>query len=211
MTITTAEYKAAIEAKIAAATGATSLKDLTLIKTNADLWLLNNDGGSITGYASLEALIQDKQDGLTGSSTLNDVSFVGVSAFPPEPPQQAQSSVYSPDEFFFGSIPSGSSGTLLTITPELDECVCLHVLYAVSANQGNTQVEFGTRTLIAASQLTHIGDTSTVSNRFSIGNAGNSSVLASIVGRVGEALMIKRTSGSTSQNINYCYSIGRLI
>lgn len=82
MTITTAEYKAAIEAKIAAANGATALKDLTLIKTNADLWLLNNSGGSITGYASLESLIQDKQDDLTVSSTLNDVSFVGVAAFP---------------------------------------------------------------------------------------------------------------------------------
>lgn len=83
MTITTAEYKAAIEAKIAAASGATSLKDLTLIKTNADLWLLNNDGGTITGYASLEALIQDYQDDLTGGSTSIDLSFVGVSAFPP--------------------------------------------------------------------------------------------------------------------------------
>jgi hypothetical protein len=83
MTITTAEYKAAIEAKIAAASGATSLKDLTLIKTNADLWLLNNDGGSITGYASLEALIQDYQDDLTVGSASIDLSLVGVSAFPP--------------------------------------------------------------------------------------------------------------------------------
>lgn len=85
MTITTAQYKAAIEAKIAAANGSTTLKDLSLIKTNADLWLLNNPAGSISGYATLEGLIQTIQNALTSSSTLNDVSFVGVSAFPPQP------------------------------------------------------------------------------------------------------------------------------
>jgi len=85
MTITTAQYKAAIEAKIAAATGATALKDLTLIKTNADLWLLNNDGGTITGYATLEGLIQTKQNALAVGSSNTDLSLVGVSAFPKQP------------------------------------------------------------------------------------------------------------------------------
>ncbi len=83
MPITTAQYKAAVEAKIAAATGSTSLDDLTLIKSNADLWLQNNSGGSITGYATLESLIQTKQNALTGSSTLDDITLTGVSAFPP--------------------------------------------------------------------------------------------------------------------------------
>lgn len=83
MAITTVQYKASIEAKIAAATGSTSLDDLTLIKSNADLWLKNNSGGSITGYSSLEALIQTKQNALTGSSTLDDITLTGVSAFPP--------------------------------------------------------------------------------------------------------------------------------
>ena len=83
MAITTAQYKAAVEAKIAAATGSTSLDDLTLIKSNADLWLQNNPGGSITGYSSLESLIQTKQNALTGSSTLDDITLTGVSAFPP--------------------------------------------------------------------------------------------------------------------------------
>lgn len=82
MAITTAQYKAAVEAKIAAATSGTSLDDLTLLKSNADLWLLNNPGGTITGYSSLEALIQTKQNALTGSSTLDDITLTGVSAFP---------------------------------------------------------------------------------------------------------------------------------
>jgi hypothetical protein len=82
MSITTAQYKAAVEAKISAATSGTSLDDLTLIKSNADLWLLNNPGGSITGYSSLESLIQTKQNALTGSSTLDDITLTGVSAFP---------------------------------------------------------------------------------------------------------------------------------
>lgn len=83
MPITTAQLKAAIEAKIAAATGSTSLEDLTLIKNNADTWLLNNSGGTITGYASLEALIQSKQDALTGSSTIDDVTLTSAAVFPP--------------------------------------------------------------------------------------------------------------------------------
>lgn len=83
MPITTAQYKAAVEAKIAAATGATSLDDLTLIKSNADLWLRNNSSGTIAGYAALEALIQAKQDTLTGGSTLDDISLAGMAALPP--------------------------------------------------------------------------------------------------------------------------------
>lgn len=82
MPITTAQLKAAIEAKIAAATGSTSLEDLTLIKNNADTWLLNNSGGTITDYASLETLIQSKQNALTGSSTLDDITLTSASAFP---------------------------------------------------------------------------------------------------------------------------------
>lgn len=83
MSITTAQYKAAVEAKIAAATSGTSLEDLTLIKSNADLWLYNNPGGSITGFSALEGLIQTKQNALTGSSTLDDITLTGASAFPP--------------------------------------------------------------------------------------------------------------------------------
>lgn len=81
MAITTAQYKAAIEAKIAAATGSTALEDLALIKNNADLWLQYNPTGTITGYSSLEGLIQTKQNALTGSSTLDDITLAGVSAF----------------------------------------------------------------------------------------------------------------------------------
>lgn len=83
MPITTAQLKAAIEAKIAASTGSTSLEDLTLIKNNADLWLRNNSGDTITGYASLETLIQSKQNALTGSSTIDDITLTSASAFPP--------------------------------------------------------------------------------------------------------------------------------
>lgn len=82
MTITTAQYKAEIEARIAAANSGTTLDDLTLVKNNADLWLRNNQGGSITGYASLESLIQTKQNALSGSSTLDDITLVGAAAFP---------------------------------------------------------------------------------------------------------------------------------
>lgn len=83
MPITTAQLKAAIEAKIAAANGSTSLEDLTLIKNNADTWLANNSGGTITGYASLETLIQTKQNALTGSSTIDDVTLTSAAVFPP--------------------------------------------------------------------------------------------------------------------------------
>jgi hypothetical protein len=86
MPITTVQYKAAIEAKIAAATGSTSSKDLTLIKTNADLWLLNNPSGSITGYASLEALIQTKQGALAVGTSNTELSLVGAAAFPQKEP-----------------------------------------------------------------------------------------------------------------------------
>lgn len=84
MPITTAQLKTAIEAKIAAASGSTSLEDLTLIKNNADTWLANNSGGTITGYASLETLIQTKQNALTGSSTLDDITLTSASVFPPQ-------------------------------------------------------------------------------------------------------------------------------
>lgn len=83
MAITTVEYKAAIEAKIASYTSGTPLTELAITKSNADLWLANNSGGSITGYAALEALIQTKQNALTGSSTLTDISLTGTSAYLP--------------------------------------------------------------------------------------------------------------------------------
>jgi hypothetical protein len=88
MPITTAQLKAAIEAKIAAANGSTTLEDLTLLKANADLWLLNN-AGTITGYASLEALIQTRQNALTGSSSVDDISYTSASAFPVRAPVPA--------------------------------------------------------------------------------------------------------------------------
>lgn len=84
MAITTTNIKAAIEAKIAAATGSTPLEDLTIIKSDADLWLRNNSGGSITGYATLESLIQTKENALTGSSTLDDITLAAVAAYPPQ-------------------------------------------------------------------------------------------------------------------------------
>lgn len=83
MTLTTAQLKAAIEAKIAAATGATTLEDLTLIKRLADTWLANNSGGSIAGYSSLVSLLQTRQNALTGSSTIDDITLTSASAFPP--------------------------------------------------------------------------------------------------------------------------------
>ena len=84
MAITTTNIKAAIEAKIAAATGLTPLEDLTIIKSDADLWLRNNSGGSITGYATLESLIQTKENALTGASTLDDITLAAVAAYPPQ-------------------------------------------------------------------------------------------------------------------------------
>lgn len=82
MTLTTAQLKAAIEAKIAAASGSTTLEDLTIIKRLADTWLANNSGGSITGYSSLVSLLQARQNALTGSSTLDEMVLAGVAAFP---------------------------------------------------------------------------------------------------------------------------------
>lgn len=85
MAITTSQAKAALEAKIAAATGSTTLEDLTVLKVAADGWLNGNPGGSITGYTTLEGLIQTKQNALTGSSSVDDISFALVSADPSLP------------------------------------------------------------------------------------------------------------------------------
>jgi photosystem II stability/assembly factor-like uncharacterized protein len=93
MPITTAQYKAAIEAKIAAANGSTTLRDLTLIKTNADLWLSNNPTGSIAGYATLEGLIQTIQNSLGVGSSNVDLSLAGVAAFPQKNPTPSMSHV----------------------------------------------------------------------------------------------------------------------
>lgn len=92
MAITTTNLKAAIEAKIAAATSGTSLEDLTVIKADADLFI-KSTSTAITGYASLEALIQTKENALTGSSTLDDITLTGVAAFPPAASSGGGSSV----------------------------------------------------------------------------------------------------------------------
>lgn len=85
MTILTTQAKAALEAKIAAANGSTTLEDLTALKVVADGWLNYNPGSTITGYATLEGLIQTRQNALTGSSTLDDISFAIAAAGPALP------------------------------------------------------------------------------------------------------------------------------
>ena len=113
-----------------------------------------------------------------------------------------------------GSISSGNTGTLVTLTPPSGQRVRLtHLSTTSGSTQAGISVAVGSNTLINA--LTVSGGTPNAASRFSLGNfqpyaAGDPPFgnYKQFTGKVGEALTIVKNAGNTSQTIYYGYEFG---
>ena len=108
------------------------------------------------------------------------------------------------------TIASGSTGTLVTLTPPAGQKVRLEALQAVNSttNAGNITVVVGADTVVTAKQL----DGNVGAGNFTIGiqstqNGGNPSAIQSLTGSTDEVIVIS-VAGSTLATIYYNYSFG---
>lgn len=211
MAITTTNLKAAIEAKIAAATSGTSLEDLTVIKADADLYI-RNTAASITGYSTLEGLIQTKENSLTGSSTLDDITLAGVAAFPPTASGSSSGGIFSTRSRVLGTIPAGVTGTILTLTPPADQVVRLLELFGSSSSQGGLSIQVNGSEVQATATIA--GPTPSGS-QFFVSDIYSSSSLGTGVYRIpaltGTEIKILKDAGTTTNALTYRVEYGVIL
>lgn len=113
-----------------------------------------------------------------------------------------------------GSIASGVTGTILTLTPPSGQRVRLtHLSTTAAANQVGISVVIGGSTLI--SELDLDGDSPNTAVKFSVGNYQPYGVAAppmtnysQFTGKTNEVLTILKNAGNTTVTVYYGYEYG---
>lgn len=109
-------------------------------------------------------------------------------------------------KFFSGEVATGASGDILTITAPLGKRLRLDYLATDADPESN--IEIHVDGVLVNQSSTYLGAFSDANlDRFKV-IQGGSSTASTISDVVGREIIVKRTSGSTTNPINYAYSEG---